>query len=146
LSLRPTVVEQVSPRISGLYIFFILLPFSLAATVALFVGAFRRDCLPVPQTPWDLLVLGRESENLIASRAREQEQFPEPDPAVALALVREEETGRDKLVLVRQDAKQQSTPDDNVSNEEEIEVSAVTEHMISSLSDTHHSRGGVVDP
>lgn len=128
LSVRPTVVEQVSPRINGVYIFFILLPYSLALTLMLLVWSFRRDCLPVPQTPWELLVLGREGGDMIRTRESGNDQFPEPDRALALALIREEGTDTGRLALVS--GHKTSSPDSetdtrsrgNYDDEQEVEI------------------------
>jgi len=46
----------------GIYIFFfILLPLALSMIALLVAHYTRKACLPIPKTPWELMLLAKES-------------------------------------------------------------------------------------
>ena len=58
---RPSTEDVVRPRVNGVYIFLILLPLALSM-IALLVAHYTREaCLPIPKTPWELMLLSKES-------------------------------------------------------------------------------------
>jgi len=102
LAVRPTVVEKVSPKIDGVYITFIFLPFFLLGVTVAVVVAARRARLPIPESPWELMVLGRE-EAEIPTRNDKTSQFPNVhdfDNCLALALINDQTGSSKELAIV----------------------------------------------
>lgn len=71
---KPSIQPKVSPRINLVFIFFIILP--VLATVVIMLVTFKREKLPVPIDGWQLIVLGREEEE-IPTREEDESEFPE---------------------------------------------------------------------
>jgi len=85
LEVRPTIVERVNPKINGIYVIFMTLPFFvLLGVLAVSIIAKRRYGLTIPHNSWELLMFGRE-EKEIPKRA-DPSEFPEPDKMLVLAL------------------------------------------------------------
>ena len=99
VDIRPSLVQQVAPVINGLYIVFTLLPFYLSLVLILFSLATRHSRLPIPQSVWDLLVIGRE-EAKVPTRESKKDLFPESNTNLALALVRDESGEGEVLGMV----------------------------------------------
>jgi len=99
MDIRPSLVQTVAPVINGFYIVFTLLPFYLSLVLILVSLAKRRARLPIPQSVWELLVIGRE-EAKVPTRESKKDLFPESNNNLALALVREESGEGEVLGMV----------------------------------------------
>ncbi|CAJ1945476.1 unnamed protein product [Cylindrotheca closterium] len=82
LHLAPTVASTVKAEVDIKFIVFLLLPIALGLAAALVAYCNRKIILPIPQTPWELMVVGKE-EPSIPSRNKRSDPFPEmPDDLV----------------------------------------------------------------
>jgi len=99
LSTRPTLVEVVSPRINGIYIGFMLLPFVLVLLVLAVAVSAHRSRLPIPQKPWELMVFGRNEEK-IPQKDEKTGQYPKLKESLRLCLEKDSTGRSSKLAVV----------------------------------------------
>jgi len=70
---KSSIRSQVSPQINMVFVFFLLLPLSVTATI--FIITFHASKIPVPIRGWELMVLGRE-EDAVPTRKENEPDFP----------------------------------------------------------------------
>lgn len=89
---RPSVEIKVRPKLSGVYVCFMLLPGAVAVLGFLVAWLLRDQNLPVPSLSWDLLVLGKElaSDDKIPTRRNKLDKFGPADPQLVLRLRRKQ--------------------------------------------------------
>ena len=69
---------RVAPQINGIYVFFTLLPLAVLLLLLVLGPALRDRDLPIPKSPWELLVMGKENSSSIRARIDPTKAFSEP--------------------------------------------------------------------
>lgn len=97
---RPTLVETVSPKVNGIYIGFMLLPFILVFIVLSVALAFYRTRLPIPKQPWELMVFGK-GEAEIPQMDSTTGEYPKQTNSLKVGLVKDESSKLSRLTVVK---------------------------------------------
>lgn len=114
LDTRPSIVNEVSPEINGVYMGFMLLPFVILVGAAAVGIATCCSRFPIPRNPWELMIFGSEEADNIKKRERKTENFPKPDPKLALTHL-----GGSELAIVSLSDNKIDTPSSHGSQEAE---------------------------
>ena len=75
---RESVQTLVRPKVNTLYVMFMSLPLILCLCIVAIARLTRRYCLPIPSTPWELMVLAK-SERLVRGLDKPDDPFPPCD-------------------------------------------------------------------
>ena len=112
---RPSVVEVVRPRISSVFLCFILLPAALSSFFLAVALMLRNKNLKVPGNAWEFMVYGSEQHLSIPKRKDEEGPYPPPDKRIKFhdnrIKFQEDETNERKVILDQVLKSPTTTPD-----------------------------------
>jgi len=71
----PSIEEEVSPQVNAVYMFFMIFPVAMAASVLFVAWTKREEKLPIPSNGWELMVLG-SGEDAVPQHDGQNGTFP----------------------------------------------------------------------